>query len=380
MIVQNNKEKTPIDIWFKLVNSDLDKDVINKTFKELYRSFKPYSAGLVTTGICEYNCSHCIYHPDFSKYNKNISVDNWKVILKGLYEELGIRIFVHNGRAFNKDSIKIIEYIRETLPESKIGIIDNGLTLYPYIDQLKHVYPDWIDISIDGMEIEHDTQRNKKGVFTKAVNAILDIKKSKISSKLSVLTCLTSINVESILEMILFFNEKGIHNFFISPVSVLKNQRPSEALKVDKITFNRLIERIFKKLSDLNNVFIEISIFDPDYLTLLSEENKGRFNKFEWNYDHFLWKITSEENEFSVSYYPLSLDGIREFVVNCDGNIFLPKMMAKKNIGEHEKIGSLLTNKPGKLIHNFYKSESFNFYLDHFFEEKSYLCNIKEKL
>ncbi len=373
MMNKKSNKETPIEVWSRLIHTDIEADAVKKDFKEIYRSFRPYSAGVVVTGDCDHACSHCIYHPDFGKYNKDLSVKEWKAILQNIYDDLGIRLFVHNGRSFNDDGLEIIKYIKETLPGSKIGVIDSGHTLYPYLDQLKTLRPDWIDISIDGMEQAHDTQRNSPGAFKKTLQSILDISENRVSTRINVLTCLTSINIDSIMEMITFLNKRDIHNFFISPVSVLKNYRPSEDLKVDQGAFNDLVKNIAEKLPGLDNVLIEINLFDAETLDFVSQENKLLFDAVEWDYDHYSRRVSSGENEFAVSCYPLSLDGIRELIVNCNGDVLLPKVMAKEKLEAQDIVGSLLKDRPDKLMENLHNSHGFNFYLNHFFQEKANL-------
>lgn len=372
-IMNKKVNNTPIKIWNDIIHSDKGQKQIKEEWKMLFKSFNPYTAGMIVSANCAYKCKHCIYPPDYGRYNNDLPTEKWKQILKALYDDLDIKLFVHNGRCFDERSLDILAYIQTSLPGSQFGIIDNGTGVYPLLDHLYHLQPDWIDISIDGMEKDHDLQRNQKGLFEKAVETITAIIKKRVSQKINVLTCLTTINQHSVIEMISHLNKKGVHNFFISPVSVRKNYRPSPILKVDKEQLNKFIRSAYQTLHKLDDAFIEINLFNADYLHFISHDNKSLFDNFESHYDHFLWRVKKGRNELVISWYPLSLDGIREIVINSNGDILTPKAMARSCIASNEKIGSLLNSSPKHLKKKMIEGRCFNMYLNEFLEEKRVL-------
>ncbi|QTA78758.1 Radical SAM domain-containing protein [Desulfonema limicola] len=364
---------TPIENWLDLIRSDADKDKLIEGLKSIYQTYKPYCAGLIFTGHCPNKCQHCIYPPDYSVYNNDISADEWKKIVKNIYDDLDIRLFVSNGRSFNKTSLEVLTYIKKELPDTKVGIIDNGLDILPFIDELKVLQPDWIDISLDGMEVDHDRQRNQAGSFNKVVDTLSVLMDNDISPKINILTCLTTINYNSIIELIFLLNEKGFKNFFISPVSVLEGFRPSVDLKVSAEIFRKFVKKISKSLYSFGDIWIELNLFDADYFRYI---NKSYFNEFKFNYDHLVWDNISNNNLFFLRYFPNSLAGIREFVVNCTGEILPPKVMAKGKIVNEDVFGSLLINKTKFIIDNMANKKSYNIFIKSLFNEQQSLKGV----
>jgi len=78
----------PIRMWLNFINSDMKRIDIIEGSKEVYRTYKPYIAGIVFTGYCPDRCCHCIYPPDFSRYNQDISPNPGKFCKKCDYSEI----------------------------------------------------------------------------------------------------------------------------------------------------------------------------------------------------------------------------------------------------------------------------------------------------
>jgi len=362
-----------IRMWLNFINSDMKRIDIIEGLKEVYRTYKPYIAGIVFTGYCPDRCCHCIYPPDFSRYNQDISFKHWKRILKDIYDGLGVKIFIHNGRSLDKKGIESLRYIKTSLPKTKVGIIDNGISIIPFIDKLASMELDWIDISLDGMELDHDFQRRKKGAFKRALETLLELKEKEVAPKVNVLTCLTTINKGSITGLISFLNEKGFNNFFVSPVSVVQGYRPSETLKVSSEDFRLFIEELLKIMETLEDVEVHVDLFEAEYMHFVKGLNKSIWTAFQCEYDHLVWKEQIKQNELFINYFPLSLNGIRELIVNCDGNVLVPKSMAKGRIPEDEISGSLLSKSSSKIVKELPNSQSFAFYINELFMEKALL-------
>ena len=365
--------KTPIKTWIDLISLNMTRDGVTESLKGLYKSYRPYSAGMIVTADCRCSCSHCIYPDHYEKYHNELSVEQWEEILKRVYEELEIRTFVHNGRSLNAKALEVINYVKKSLPGSRVGVIDNGLEITTFIDDLKSIEIDWIDISLDGMEGDHDLQRRQNGSFNRVVENVQVLNDAEAAPKVNILTCLTNLNKKSVVPMLQFLNEKGLKNLFISPVSVLRGHRPDEGLMVRGEDFNILIHDISEALNTLNDAWIEISIFDAEYMHFIQRDNHNIWDEFKSDYDHLFWKKSVKNNEFAINYYPLSLDGLRELIINCNGDVIPPKVMAKGNIPQDEIAGSLLSESPLDIVGKLYDSKCFNYYMDAFFMEKNLL-------
>lgn len=381
--------KRPIEVWADLLDSDLTEVEIKLEWAKLFEDVLPYTAGLILNGYCNLRCRHCFYPPDYGRYNKSMSESQWENAVKAIYQELGIRDFVHNGRSFDRHSIEILTYIKSELEGSSVGIIDNGFGISNFLKPLKAIQPDWVDISIDGMHKDHDYQRNCKGAFQKAVETLDKLMQMGITDRINILTCLTTLNQNSIVEMIKFLSHsKGIANFFISPVSTREGFYPSPSLKVSDVTLNRLIYDVYDALRYVKNVSVEFNFFNADYFnafyegttkSLFPHDAISEYADGNYGNDCLLYLLEKNENRLVVSWYPLSLDGVREFVVNCNGDILMPRAMANSHIDKHEKMSSLLEASPMELRKRIVHAKCFDRYLEEFKEEKKILYHRRQK-
>ena len=199
------------------------------------------------------------------------------------------------------------------------------------------------------------------------------LKEFKIASKINILTCLTTINQKSIIDLIKSMNSKGLKNFFISPISALKGYRPSDKLKPSGKDCVKLIRETIEVLESFNDVWIGIELYDADYMQAIMKNKKEIWKEFVKDYDHLFWKMISKGNVFSINYYPLSLSGIREFNVNSNGDVIPPMVMAKGDIPQEDKFGSLLSTRAIEIVDNYHRTKSFSFYEKAFFQEKKIL-------
>jgi len=363
----------PITAWRSLIESDLSQDEMEFGLKRFYRFSTPDIAGMIFNGYCSHKCQHCIYHPNYSEYFCDLSTKQWEFILRKLYEDLSIRLFIDNGRSITKKNLEVIKFIKKELPQSLIGLIANGPDLSPYIDELAAMEIDWIDVSVDGMEDEHDLQRNQVGSFKKTFNTILKLYQNKISPKLSILTCMTTINKFSIVELIKFYNDKGISNFFLSPVSILKGYRPSDKLKINCEDFILIVENIKKFLDEFQNAKIEIDLFDAKYMHYISTNNISLWKKFYDDYDHMSYRTSKGDSGLKINYFPLSMSGTKEIILNCNGDTCPPLVMAKGRIPKEDLFGSPLSVNPSELIANIPYLHGFNIFINSLYYEKSLL-------
>ena len=361
----------PIDIWLDLVHSNKDDDIPRK-FRNIYKS-TPLFGEIVFNSSCNFNCRHCIYRNDYSKYNLNISSDQWKKIIESIYVDLNIRKFVNSGRSVNDTAIEVLRWMRESFADIEMGMIDNGISMLPYLDVLPDLQLDWIDISIDGMEKEHDLQRNQVGSFQKVLSTVSYLKEKHIAPKINILICLTKLNKDSVIDLIKFMNKKGFKNFFISPVTTFSDYGPVETLKVTDEDFVNFIKDLTDSLHRFKDTWIELNLFDLEYMRYI----RNCFHELQIDlkpeYDRLSWQVLSRDNEFYINYIPLSLNGIREFVVNSNGDAIFPLVMRKGLIPENEVIGSLIYQSPIEIL-RLLRDLKLDFYLDAFFAEKKVLA------
>ncbi|KKL62993.1 hypothetical protein LCGC14_2179580, partial [marine sediment metagenome] len=200
------------------------------------------------------------------------------------------------------------------------------------IEELIECPPNWLDISVDGLEKDHDTQRNYKGSYRKTIDTLIQLKESGAFERINILTCLTTLNIKSVTGMIRYLNARGFKNFFITPMSVLKGYRPDPDLQPDNEDFVQWLDELLETTKGLLDSWVEVDIYDALSAAAIRQFTPDLFKEFKTDYEHLEIKKTYRGNEFHISYYPASLTGIRELIVNSNGDIIPPKVMAMGNI------------------------------------------------
>lgn len=370
-------KQSPIEVWQKLLREENNPIRTEQVLRQIFKSNTPSFAEIIFTSSCTFKCQHCIYPADYGKFNHLLSFEQWTGIISDLYNELNMRTFICSGRSMDRTSVEVLKWTRQAIPGAKIGIIDNGISIISYLDDLKAIQPDWVDISIDGMEKEHDIQRNKKGAFNQTLETANYLQDNRLVPKVNILNCLTTINRDSIINMIGFLNQKGFRNFFIAPISTFKDYGPSEKLRVAGKDFVSFIHELHAALKNFHDTWIEVNIFDAKYAKDIERFNYELWHRFKPEHDHLSYIDTCDDNEFYINYSPLSLSGISEFIVNSNGDVLLPNTMRKEQISKEEIIGNLLRESPKIVIKNLHESK-ISYYAKFLAKEQSIFIGNKK--
>lgn len=343
-------KNTPIEVWWDLIHSDNNLIEITQTLRQLYESNLPTIGELIFTSVCQYRCQHCIYHTDYSKHNARLTVDQWKNVIRSIYNHISIRKFIHCGRSIDDTGIETLKWMRQSFNDIQIGLIDNGISLIPYLDELDAIQPDWIDISIDGMEKEHDLQRRQPGSFKKTLNTLSYLNQKDSVPKISILICLTSVNKDSVINLIEFMNQKGFKNFFILPVSAFDDYRPFKGLRMADKDFVEFIQNLYLSMHKFKNTWIEVNMYDSEYLKDIKTFYPELWHRFTPEHEHLTHKKVQGDNEIYINYYPLSLHGIRELSVNCNGDVIFPQIVRKGLLSDEDVVGNLLSQEASEVM------------------------------
>ena len=148
-------------------------------------------------------------------------IESWREALRKCEQELHLGTYVYGGRSLPAAGLDLLSAIREISPRAKLGAIDNGISMGPLRERLGELRLDWIDVSLDGNEADHDRQRRRPGSFRDGLSGARWLRDSGIVPKVNILTCLTTLNRGSVTAMIGDLNAEGFKNFFITPVTVV---------------------------------------------------------------------------------------------------------------------------------------------------------------
>jgi sulfatase maturation enzyme AslB (radical SAM superfamily) len=364
--------------WKQILTSTETGERLRSELSDLYKITTPTVAEVVLQSHCPKSCQHCIYPPDYHIHNKNLESETWLAGLHNLYQRFDIRRYIFSGRHVGTKELKIISDFKSEHHDAQVGLIVDGVNLSENIDSIIELQPDWLDISIDGPEPVHDKQRNQIGDYKRTLQALdVIVRKSEINI-INVLTCLTTINLNSVADMIIELNQKGLKNFFMSPVVVVKDLRPQSELEITNRALSDFLSNILDLSEKLDDAWLEISVYEPkDLAALIPKIHKlpeGPLYK-----EYFVEWIKPGPNEVHVVYYPASLAGVAEIIVNSDGAIILPRVVAYGKIPSRYNLGSITELSGDSAIDQFqaYQDNAIDFYYERLMSEKKHLNGIE---
>ena len=373
----NQSSPQPIERWLEALKST--GEVAVELLRKAYRENWPTQGELIFSGACEFTCQHCIYPPTYARANRGLSVEQWDRILENIAQNLGIGTFVYGGRSLSAEGVEVLTGLRRRFPDTQIGLIDNGISMLPLRDRLAGVKAEWIDVSLDGQEREHDLQRGRLGSFRAGLEGVQWLVRNGITPKVNILTCLTTLNQASVIPMIRELNAMGLKNFFIIPVTVAEGMGPSPELQVSAEDLARFIAELRAVMPLLDDAWVELNCFSAKYAEYIAQKAPDIWGQFSCDRDGLSWGEKSVGtanqyvNEFYVRYYPVSLTGTRELIVNTNGDVIVPKSMAAGRIADEHVLGNLLRQEAHEIVEGLPESPEFLFYEQEFLHEQNLL-------
>ena len=369
--------RPPIERWSSALTSTGEQAV--EQLRTAYREAWPTQGELIFTGACEFTCRHCIYPPSYARLNRRLSADQWDQILEDTYRNLGVQTFVYGGRSLSVEGLEVLANLRGRFPEARIGVIDNGISMLPVRDRLAGLRAEWIDISLDGQEREHDLQRGRSGSFRAGLDGALWLVRNGVAPKVNILTCLTNLNRSSVIPMIRELNAQGFKNFFITPVTIVDGVLPSPDLRLSAEAFAEFVAELRAVLPLLDDAWVEVMLFSAQYAEYVARRIPDVWAEFAHDRDGLSWRQASAGaaiagvTELYIRYLPSSLTGTRELIINTNGDVILPKSMARGQIADEHVVGNLLQRESRQIVECLPDSDEFDFYWREFLHEQALL-------
>lgn len=360
----------PIEIWWKLINAEPSDKEMRMRLEQIYRENRPSIAEIIMNSHCPNQCLHCIYPSDYHQHNRNMNGEAWKTAFQFICEELDLKRFIFDGRAVTKESVQAIRLLKRDFPGVRVGLIADGISLEPFVEDIIDYPPDWLDVSVDGLEKDHDIQRNSEGSYRKTLEVLTRLKESEALEKINILTCLTRLNLKSVIGMIRLLNATGFLNFFITPVSVVKGHRPDPGLQPGNDGLTRWVRELAEATRSLSDSWVEVDIFDAAYGDAIHTLGAELAGSYSMQYDHLDLETRSRENEFHICYYPYSLAGIRELIINSNGDIIPTNVMAMGKIPDGMIFGNIFDWEK-EFFQKLPEKEAFSYYLEEILQERN---------
>ena len=366
---------SPVERWLDLVR----RNGALGDLADVYLEYPPVQGEIIFTGACAYTCSHCIYPPDFAAANRSLEPEVWAGLFRSMHRELGVNTFVYGGRSVSSPGIETLKALRRIVPGAHVGLIDNAVSFVPFRKELVDLRLDWIDISVDGDERSHDLQRGKQGGYQETIAGLDWLVQNRAAPKINILTCLTALNIESVVPMIKSLSSQGLPNYFITPVAFLEGVRPNPALRVDGDSFRRFVDTLVRELPVLDDVWIELVFSDAGLLASLLESHPDWVSRMSSDRDSLIFDLSADgpevgtRNQLLLRYSPLSMTGTREFIVNTNGDVVVPKSVGYGKIPASLVVGNLTLQSPATLYRSLVASKAFEFYISEFRQERELL-------
>lgn len=329
-----------------------------------YRDNPPTQGELIFTGACEFTCLHCVYPPSFARHNRPMPVTNWQAMLKDIQQGLSINTFVYGGRSVTQEGIDAMAWLRRFSPSAQIGLIDNGISMLPNRDRLHDIKADWIDISLDGQEAAHDLQRGRIGSYRAGLEGARWLVREGLAPKINILTCLTSLNRHAVVPMIRDLNAEGFRNFFVTPVTLVPDTHLSPELELSPEEIAGIIEELRQCMDSLDEAWLEFTMFSERYASAVANFAPEVWAGLQPEREGLSWRSAASQgaSELWVRYYPASLTGTRELIINTKGDVITPKSMAYGKVPQPRIFGNLMRTKANDLWRRLPELSAFGYY------------------
>ena len=186
----------------------------------IQRSPYPMEVSYFINNICNLKCRHC--YVGYGENKNALSVDEWKRVFDELIY-MGALTFGDVGKepllAWNETRELLLYFNkkRQSIPKLRFGFVTNGILLdRSKIEDLERIYPDYIDISLDGTETAHDYIRGS-GNYKRTVKNLEVMSKYDVFKKVFISFTANKFNASTISGLVDVLYNMGVKNILISP-------------------------------------------------------------------------------------------------------------------------------------------------------------------
>ena len=260
-------------------------------------------------------------------------------------------------------ALEVLAWLRSCFPSVRIGLIDNGISMLPVRERIREVRADWLDVSLDGQEDAHDLQRGRSGSYQAGLEGALWLIRKGMAPKVNILSCLTKLNRHSIIPMIRDLNDEGFKNFFVTPITIVGGTHLAPELALSAVELTQFIHELRSNLDSLDDAWVELNMFSENYAQAVAMMIPDMWEGFKPDRDGLVWRDEPHSGtDFFVWYYPTSLTGTRELIVNTKGDVIVPKSMAYGKVARDQILGNLLHTSGSDLLGQLPDTSVFEFY------------------
>lgn len=217
-----------------------------KSFLDVDLLNRPLEVSYFVNNICNLKCKHC--YVGYEETKGELSVEEWKDTFDTFIER-GALTFGNVGKEpllSSEKTLALLSHLkqkRQEDPRLRFGFVTNGTLLEGQaVKDLADISPDYIDVSLDGTEKEHDYIRGK-GNFIKTAHNLSRLPKD-LAGKVFVSYTLMHHNRDSFKEMVELMQIYGFKKYLISPYISTPSSNGDLALSDVQVAnfYQRLVE------------------------------------------------------------------------------------------------------------------------------------------
>jgi MoaA/NifB/PqqE/SkfB family radical SAM enzyme len=250
-----------------------------RLYKELLNQAKPLQLEVGIGNTCGLECQHCFLGYSSGPMIRELTpLPQLMEATTKIVQSLGTRVVCVSDRdaLTPKRSLpyfKHLSQLRQQYPDIKFGGITNGLAIHQYVDELRKIKLDFLDISIDGSRYEHEQMRGL-GKFDLVLQNLRLALKGAIAERIMVATTLTRLNDDSVIRLITqLILDEGVQWFDVSPLMAVK-MKNYQLRENDLVGFLESLTRILTPIQppQMVTIFVEIPTYAASLLPSLIDK------------------------------------------------------------------------------------------------------------
>lgn len=201
---------------------------------------------------CNFNCKHCGSKAGGSSFSDELNTEEIKKVFSGIAKDFNPRfIFVSitgGEPLLRKDIFEVMGFANKL--GFTWGMVSNGYLISDsVINEMKKSGMSSLVISIDGLENIHDSFRNQKGSFKKAIKAVELVSNANFLKELNITTTIHKKNIFQLEEMYNIFKNTGINSWRLTNIDPIGRAMENKDLMLDKEDLTKLLDFIKEKRS-----------------------------------------------------------------------------------------------------------------------------------
>ncbi len=242
----------------------------------------PRSVTLVVNNTCNLKCAHCYLQVE-KLTAPALSEGEWQRLIDSIAEVNPELICLSGKEVFvGEQGGRLLSYLREardrTDASSRVGVISNGTLISRHRETILGARPSYFDISLDGIESDHDAVRGE-GAFAKAWPNVVWAAET-FGQNFFVNLTVQKQNFERLTDAVRFLSGHGVQNVVLGFYMPLPYTDPGLALTQTEF------DSVFERLAEMEDLALDRPLrilFDFDILILEPFKAFLRSNWFSLN-------------------------------------------------------------------------------------------------